>query len=213
MHILTVCHGNVCRSAMAEYLLRDEFARHGMRAVHPHAPHADAAAPGTIAISSAGLLHLPPRAIDPTCQRLLASRGIDASDHVSTVYVPAMAMEADLTLCFTRDQLEGMLHDAPKALSRTFLIDDFANLCAASMRDGGPEGLTPAQRLASLLEEAPLMRPLLPPAHDIADPYRRAEADYQAAFEAIAQDVGTIVDALAPIRTSATLPETNPADA
>lgn len=241
MHILTVCDGNVCRSPMAEYLLRAELRRLGVTAFHPHAPQAGdraalvpgdapvtyptptskpsnipdaepatATAPalgGTAtstpapaaltAISSAGLLRLPPRTIDRTCLRLLAARGIDASDHISTVCAPGMVTDANLVLCFTRDQLEALLRDTPRALRRTFLIDDFANLCAASMRDGGPEGSTPTERLSSLLEDAPLMRPMLPSANEIIDPFHRNEAVYQAAFAAIEAAARLIAQALA----------------
>ena len=260
MHILTVCDGNVCRSPMAEYLLRAELQRLGTPALHPHAPQdgdwaslapgdapvtypdlaskpgnipdtepvtatalilGDTATPATapaapattpdrtatpatapaattpIAVSSAGLLHLPPRIIDRTCLRLLASAGIDASDHISTVCTPDMVTDANLVLCFTRDQLAALLRDTPRALRHTFLIDDFANLCAASMRDGGPEGSTPAERLSSLLEDAPLMRPMLPSASEIIDPFRRDEAVYETTFAAIEAAARVIAQALA----------------
>jgi protein-tyrosine phosphatase len=79
--ILMVCTGNICRSPMAEALLRDRFAARGR---------------GTVA--SAGLAALVGRPADPLALELLAARGLDLSAHRARQLTPEMVAEADLVI-------------------------------------------------------------------------------------------------------------------
>jgi protein-tyrosine phosphatase len=66
--ILTVCTGNICRSPMAEYLLREAVA--------------DAGLEDRIEVESAGTTGWEAGSpIDPRAGQLLAGRGIDARGH------------------------------------------------------------------------------------------------------------------------------------
>lgn len=189
MRFLTVCAGNICRSAMAEYLLRQAIVE---RAAAAGVDVSD------LAVSSAGTLHIPGKPIDAVAGELLAKDGIDASAFRSTTCTPALVNDADVVLCFEREQLESVLRDAPQAVQYAFLIEDFANLCTESMRQGGAEGTTPDERLESLIFDAPLLRPLLPAAQEIPDPHRRELAVYEAAHDTIKRAASTIAAALVP---------------
>jgi protein-tyrosine phosphatase len=88
-NILLICEGNICRSPMAEGLLRFS------------AP--------MLVVRSAGLGALVGLPADETAVRLLAERGIDISRHRATQVSREACMDADLVLVMNdhqRKQLE-----------------------------------------------------------------------------------------------------------
>jgi protein-tyrosine phosphatase len=80
-HVLMVCTGNVCRSPMAEGLLRARFARLGRGSVE-----------------SAGIAALVGRPAEPHAVELLARRGIDISAHRARQLTPEQLAAADVVL-------------------------------------------------------------------------------------------------------------------
>lgn len=85
--ILMICTGNICRSPMAEGLLRARFARRGR---------------GTVA--SAGLAALVGRPADPLAVDLLARRGIDISSHRARQLTPELLADFDVVLVMEATQ-------------------------------------------------------------------------------------------------------------
>ncbi len=77
-HVLVVCTGNLCRSPMAEYWLRQQV-------------------PG-LSVSSAGLHALVGQHIDPTTLRVLHSHGLEASAHRARQLAIWMVQNASLVL-------------------------------------------------------------------------------------------------------------------
>ena len=68
-NVLFVCHGNICRSPMAEYIFRDEARKAGLEA------YAESAA-----TSSEEIWGGVGNPVYPPVKKLLAERGIDCSD-------------------------------------------------------------------------------------------------------------------------------------
>jgi protein-tyrosine phosphatase len=79
--VLVVCTGNICRSPMAEGLLRDRLARLGH---------------GTV--ESAGIAALVGRPAERHAVALLARKGIDISGHRARQLTPELVAEADVVL-------------------------------------------------------------------------------------------------------------------
>lgn len=120
--ILVVCLGNVCRSPLAEHLLRMRFEQmlgDGASAVR---------------VSSAGVRALVGDPMNDSSAEELRRLGGDPGGFVSSQVTPARATEADLVLTATRDLRSRVLEEAPRALKRTFTIREFAALATA-----GPE--------------------------------------------------------------------------
>lgn len=186
MHIVTVCTGNVSRSPLAEYLLRAKLAARGI------------AAP-TVTVSSCGCLRLEPRPMDRRMAAALSARGIDPSAYRSTPMTAAEIRDADVILCFEEQHIDRIVDTLPAAMRHTFLMEDFANVCHALAERGDCPKATPAASLATILEEGPLLRPLLPPAEEIADPYHQPEAVYAEAIRRIDAATSAIVGALVPV--------------
>lgn len=111
--VLFVCHGSICRSPLAEYLLRDMLRREGLEA----------------AVSSAAVspeeLGNP---VYPPVRRMLAARGIDCSDHRARVLTRADYGRWDLIIGMGESNLRGMrriLGADPDGKLR--LLSDFAS--------------------------------------------------------------------------------------
>jgi protein-tyrosine phosphatase len=100
--ILVVCIGNICRSPIAETLLRERV-------------------PG-IATGSAGLGAMAGHAADPLALAVLAEHGFDASQHVARQLDDAMIREADLILAMEQTHIDTLLQRAPHARGRAFLL-------------------------------------------------------------------------------------------
>jgi protein-tyrosine phosphatase len=120
--ILVVCLGNVCRSPLAERLLRMRFEQmlgDGASAVH---------------VSSAGVRALVGDPMHELSAAELRRLGGDPAGFVSSQVTAARATEADLVLTATRDLRSRVLEEAPRALKRAFTIREFAALAS-----DGPE--------------------------------------------------------------------------
>jgi protein-tyrosine phosphatase len=115
IRILFVCHGNICRSPMAEYIMRDMVAERGLS--------------GEIEVSSAGTsseelgcgVYPPAKAylrrlgIDPSGKRARQMGREDFEDH-------------DMLVAMERYNLRNMMRYCPKGMeNKTFLLRDFTD--------------------------------------------------------------------------------------
>jgi protein-tyrosine phosphatase len=103
-NILVVCVGNICRSPMAEGLLR---ARAWSAKAH---------------FASAGLAALEGRAPDPIAVELMAQRGIDISGHRARQLTPELLAASDLVLVMEDGHRRRIEELAPSARGRVHRI-------------------------------------------------------------------------------------------
>jgi protein-tyrosine phosphatase len=98
--VCLVCLGNICRSPMAEIVLRDELARAGLA--------------GAVSVDSAGTgdWHIGERMHDPA-QAELASRGYDGSEHRARQIQPSWLARYDLLVAMDRNNLASLRRMAP----------------------------------------------------------------------------------------------------
>src|SRR5262245_18256891 len=115
--ILIVCTGNVCRSPIAEGLLRAALqARLG-----PNAP----------AVSSAGTMGLSGSPPDPNSIDAAAERGVDISAHRARELSVDDVEAATLILGMSADHDREVVASAPEAASRTFTLKELVRLLEA----------------------------------------------------------------------------------
>lgn len=100
--ILTVCTGNICRSPMAEYMLRGLLAKAGLG----DEVVVDSAATSAWEVGNP---------MDPRAERLLARHGIDGSSHRARRFDPAWYRERDLILAMDTDHHDHLRGRAPDA--------------------------------------------------------------------------------------------------
>lgn len=150
--ILTVCTGNVCRSPMAQYLLRQRL--HGI--------------PG-IDISSAGARAQVGLPMFGTTQRLARLHGVeDPESHRARQLNRADIEASDLVLAMTSDHRRQIVELSPRATLRVFTLLEFARLAEATTEEDlatelSSAGNAPAERMRAAVQAATLSRDLVPP--------------------------------------------------
>ncbi len=106
--ITFICTGNICRSPLAEYLLKDRIERDGLR----------------VRSASAGTLP-GGNAISKHSDTLLREQGIDGSMHRSTQINHEIIRKSWLLLTMTESHREQLLSMAPYASDKVRLISEF----------------------------------------------------------------------------------------
>ncbi|WP_194397526.1 low molecular weight phosphatase family protein [Microbacterium atlanticum] len=173
--ILTVCTGNVCRSPLAEQLLRARLA--------DLAPH----------VTSAGIRGLTDVAMTAEAQEIAVALGVpadEASAHRSRFLLEQHLETPDLILTMARDHRRAVAELAPSRLRSTFTVREFARLAGAIdpaelRKAADAAGEAPSLRLRAVAATVASYRGLVPPADDpdgddVIDPYRRSWQTYLA---------------------------------
>ena len=106
-HILVVCVGNICRSPMAEALLKQRF-------------------PNKI-IDSAGVGALVGHPADPAALEIMSKQQIDITNHVAKQIDEQLAKEADLIFTMSDDQTKWIEDRWPFCRGKTFKLGHWIN--------------------------------------------------------------------------------------
>jgi protein-tyrosine phosphatase len=177
--ILTVCSGNICRSPLAEQLLRAGLA--GLDGV---------------IVSSAGTYAIVGDGMPAEAAALAARYGVsDAAAHVARQVDEQLIRDADLVLGLSREHRRAVVELVPPATRRTFTLREFAHL-AASVTEAdldaaavpSPEPAAGNSHVARKLREAVVaaaslrgvVQPFASPNDaDVIDPFRQPVAVYE----------------------------------
>ena len=123
-HILFICTANICRSPVAEGLLRRRLAEEGL---------------SDWTVSSAGTWAQLQRGAASTSIELLAERGIDIGDHRAREVTRQAVETADLILCMEAGHAEALRVEFPEAAERIYRLSEMAG-AKENIKDpyGGP---------------------------------------------------------------------------
>lgn len=108
-NILIVCVGNICRSPLAEAMLKQHLTAKGKQ------------------VSSAGLQAMVAQGADAHTTELATAAGIDLSNHKARQLTREMLAEADLILTMEQRHLEDISKMAPQARGKTMLLGRWLN--------------------------------------------------------------------------------------
>lgn len=183
VRILTVCTGNICRSPYAHLALQHAL---------------DAARPGSFDVGSAGTQAMIGNLVNPGSAGILELRGVDHAEFAARQITERMLDDIDIVLPLEVAHRKIVLSYSPRHLKRAFTLKEFARLLdSAEAREPWTQRLaglaTPEERWAALPSHLARERGLSRVADgvdDIADPYRRP----QAAFDAMATEVDAAVE-------------------
>ena len=160
--VLHVCTGNICRSPMAEHLMRRKL-ESGWPA------QAD-----RFVVESAGTWGHAGSPMEPHALSTLAEYGVDGADFRARELAAEHVAGADLVLAATREHRAAAVVLYPRAAARTFTLREFARLTADVDPATLPQG-DAVERARTLVRTAASRRGLVPPAmpsdDDLADPY------------------------------------------
>ncbi len=175
MRIVFVCTGNICRSPMAEAMLRHELRGRGCDGI-------TVVSRGTWATSG-----------DPATDGAIAacrSRGVDLTAHRSRPVDPNELRDADLIVAMTSVHREELSRLAPGEMDKVVLLKELAELEPA-----GPSGSEAADRVRALLSaERPRWRRAL----DVDDPIGLPFSAYERCAGDLEAGVRVLADALCP---------------
>lgn len=174
VEILTVCTGNICRSPLAEVLLRARLA--------DLAPQ----------VHSAGTYGLDAEPMTPEAHRLAVELGGDvdtAAAHRSRRLLEGSLGTPHLILGMSREHRQRVIELAPARLRSTFTLREFARLAASASTAeiaravaGAPQDISARIRSAIAVvadRRAEVAPPSAPEDDDIIDPYGRSWQTYQ----------------------------------
>jgi protein-tyrosine phosphatase len=175
-NVLFVCVGNVCRSPLAQSVLR----------LRLQEQLGDLS--GRVEVTSAGVRAMVGRPMERVAAAELARLGGSASDFTARQLTEPVAARADLILTATKELRSRVLEEAPGALRRTFTITEFAALVRGEDAES-PVSLVrkAAQRRSSAQVQE----------YDVPDPIGRSEEVHREAADLVDASVTPIAEALA----------------
>ena len=184
--ILTVCSGNICRSPLAEQLLRVGLA-----------------AWPEVTLGSAGTIGLTGHAMPDEAADLSRHFGGDPLGHAARVLTAEHLSEANLVFAMSREHRRAIVELFPKAIRYTFTIREFARL-VSRVTDGDLEEAAAlpldhvVSRFSTLVGFAASQRgavspPESPDEDDVVDPYRRSDEVYAESARQLVPAVNDVV--------------------
>ena len=167
--VLHVCTGNICRSPMAEHLMRSGL----QDRLGPAAER--------FVIESAGTWGHTGSPMETYALSTLKTYGVDGHAFSARELVAEHVVAADLVLGATREHRAAAVVLHPRAAARTFTLREFARLAGAVDPATLPAG-EPVERARALVRAAAANRGLVPPRSprddDLDDPYQAPESAF-----------------------------------
>lgn len=136
--ILIVCTANICRSPMAEAILRHRIAELGLA--------------GEVSVRSAGVWATHGTEASPSGVAVLAKKGIPQSQHRSQPVTMALLDQVDIILVMEEAHRRSLFHQAPHHLGKVFLLTEMAGK-HADVADPYGGSIAEYEKTAALLQD------------------------------------------------------------
>lgn len=108
-YIITfICSGNICRSPMAEGILKDRLQKSKFIDL--------------VGINSAGTLDLPPEEASRNAIEIAKEHGIDISNHSSRVITDSIVEQANLIICMAENHYHYLIQHYPQQKNKVYIL-------------------------------------------------------------------------------------------
>jgi protein-tyrosine phosphatase len=182
--VLFVCTANLCRSPVAEHLLRARLQALGRP---------------DLTVTSRGLWAETGSPMDPAMAALLAAEGVPSHSFTARRLSAEEIAGAGLVLTATTLHRSSVVQLCPPSLSKVFTLLEFSHILR--VRTSGAGSTAGVSAVADCAAEAAELRAagatldLTDP--DIPDPYRRSRRVYQRVYSLISTAIAPLADRLA----------------
>ena len=105
--VLVVCTANICRSPLAEVVLREALPK--------------------VAVESAGVAALVDESADPNARAVALEHGLDVSSHIARQIDAQLILQNELVLAMDAQQINWIVQQFPHARGRVFLLGHWSN--------------------------------------------------------------------------------------
>lgn len=136
-HVLVICTANICRSPVAEGLLRDRLHKQGL--TH-------------WTVSSAGTWAQVRRGASQNSVVVMNERGLDISNHLAQMVEAKHLREADLVLCMETGHAEALRAEFHQYAPKVYLLTEMAGR-NYSINDPYGQSLSAYKLMANEVEE------------------------------------------------------------
>ena len=186
--VLHVCTGNICRSPMAEHLMRAGLQQRLGERAH------------RFDVASAGTWARPGDPMEEAARTTLLDYAVVGDAFRAQTLVTDLVASADLILVATREHRGAAVTLFPRAAARTFTLREFARLLSLVPATELPTGDI-VERATQLVRAAAARRGTVPPEHprddDLEDPYRAPVAAFAGCAALIERSLRGPLDLLA----------------
>ena len=179
--IIMVCTGNICRSPMAEQMLRQKFAERNIK---------------NVVIDSAGVYAMEGEPMTIEATNSMRAAGYAPTTHIAKQATSEVIATANLVLTATQDHRSDVVRTLTRSNRFTFTIKEFANLAAYVAAPDPDVELPVATDLADKLVITSMARGYAPELADadIEDPYQRGQQVFNATREELEPLLQQIAD-------------------
>jgi len=185
--VLHICTGNLCRSPLAEHLMRAGLQdRLGDAADH-------------FAVGSAGTHGFPGDSMATFALEVLGDRSVDGSAFRARELAADLVSDADLVLTANREHRVAVVALVTNAAPRTFTLTEFARL-AAGVDVASLPGVSAVERARALVPAvAQRRRPAARPQQDdLPDPHRGPRKGFEACARTVEESLQVLLDLWTP---------------
>lgn len=188
--VLFVCTGNICRSAIAEHVLREMLPT------------------GEVSVMSSGTRSMVGRPMTQEAVRVALHGGARSTSHSARDLSEAQITASDLILTATRAHRSLVVSMVPRASRITFTLNEFARLLDFGVTSELPPlpQIVGADAFREYVGAISRLRGLMPPPmpaedDDIEDPYGKSDDVYDRVGARIFQGLTSIAPELTKIRS------------